>query len=83
MLQLFLRGQESLRLDKMHRAGVQNEIISSSNVGSHISQDIKFHLFIFCKLELIQSLLAVSGLTPANSMGSDSGFESSLNFTHF
>lgn len=41
----------------MHRLEIQNAIISSSNVGSHISQDIKFHLFIFCRLELIQSLL--------------------------
>lgn len=57
MQQLFLWGKKSLRLDKMHRLEIQNEIISSSNVASHISQDIKFHLFIFCRLELIQSLL--------------------------
>lgn len=41
----------------MRRVEVQNEIIRSSNVGSHISQDIKFLLFIFYRQELIQSLL--------------------------
>lgn len=41
----------------MHRVEIQNEIISSSNVGSHITQDIKFHIFISYRLELIQSLL--------------------------
>lgn len=41
----------------MHGIEAQNEIIRSSNVGSHVSQDIIFHLLIFWSLELVQSLL--------------------------
>lgn len=41
----------------MHGIEAQNEIIRSSNVGLHASQDITFHLLIFWSLELIQSLL--------------------------
>lgn len=41
----------------MHGIEAQNEIIRSSNVGSHVSWDITFHLLIFWSLELIQSLL--------------------------
>lgn len=41
----------------MHGIEAQNEIIRSSNAGSHVSQDITFHLLIFWSLELIQSLL--------------------------
>lgn len=48
---------KSLRADKIYRAEVWNEIITSSKVCSHISQDTKFHLFIFYSLELAQSRL--------------------------
>lgn len=41
----------------MHGVEAQNEIISLSEVGSRISQVIKFHLLFFWSLELIQSLL--------------------------
>lgn len=56
VLELFNR-LKSLRVDKAYRADVWNEIITSSKVRTHISQDTEFHLFIFYSLELAQSWL--------------------------